>query len=156
MDSCKSKKHFLNLNDLTKERNPWLELERAETAKCAGLGRRKGLRTPSQSPICNFCLLGGHSGITSLASRASLTSALTRLTCGKSTTPITEPGLPGPRLAGLGMGRGKGIEWGKCSHHWATFFLHCAFGPLFSVCLSLFSVCALSFELIMTQHQVVF
>lgn len=30
--------------------------------------------------------------------------------CGKSTTPTTEPGLPGPRLAGLGMGGGKGSE----------------------------------------------
>ena len=78
MDSCRSKKHFLNLNDLTKERNPWLELnsERAETAKCGGLGKRKGLRTPSHSPICNLFWLGGHSEITSLASRASLTSAL--------------------------------------------------------------------------------
>ena len=158
MDSCRSKKYFLNLNDLTKERNPWLELnsERAETAKCGGLGRRKGLRTPSQSPICNFCWLGGHSGITALASRASLTSALTRLTCGKSTTPTTEPGLPGPGLARLGMGGGKGSEWGKCSHHCATFFLHCTFVPLFSVCLSLFSVCALSFELIIHKHQLVF
>ena len=49
-------------------------------------------------------------GITSLASRTSLTSALTQFTCGKSTIPTTEPGLPGSRLAGLGMGGGKGSE----------------------------------------------
>ena len=73
-------------------------------------GEEERATDPFPVTDCNFCWLGGHSGNTSLASRASLTSALTRLTCGKSTTPTTEPGLPGPGLAGLGMGGGKGSE----------------------------------------------